>query len=367
MKKEATKMSLSWSNLPQLSDKDFPDNHPGLAGALIGFSNDNLLIAGGSNFLDALPWNGGTKSYHKAIYTYNTAVKGSSWKKWNVVLPQNLGYSACVTVGNQIISVGGENETGKVNNVYSIEVGDTLTINELLAFPVKITNASTANINRQIYVVGGITDNETSSKLYRLDLKQTDKGWEALQDIPKAFANGVVVAQNDGNEEAIYVLGGRDKKGELTTFFDDVWKYLPSKNSWELVSAISNGNATIPLAAGVGAAYGNQHILLFSGDDGEKYNKTEGFINAANKEEDLEKKAQINKAKIEHLTSHPGFSKDVLAFNTIDKKWQKIGEIPQPAPVTTVLVKNNDTFFIANGEIKPGIRTPQVITVKIQK
>ena len=45
-----------------------PDN--GLAGALIGISNNQLIAAGGANFPESMPWEGGAKKYHKALYIY---------------------------------------------------------------------------------------------------------------------------------------------------------------------------------------------------------------------------------------------------------------------------------------------------------
>src|SRR5690606_33289744 len=55
----------SQNKLPLIKEKN---QQIGLAGALIGVSNDRLIIAGGANFPAGLPWNGGKKVLNKDIY-----------------------------------------------------------------------------------------------------------------------------------------------------------------------------------------------------------------------------------------------------------------------------------------------------------
>jgi N-acetylneuraminate epimerase len=48
-------------------------------------------------------------------------------------------------------------------------------------------------------------------------------------------------------------------------------------------------------------------------------------------------------------------------YNTKADKWTKVGKYPYPAQVTTTAVKWGNNIVVSNGEIKPGIRTPDVI------
>jgi SSS family transporter len=65
------------------------------------------------------------------------------------------------------------------------------------------------------------------------------------------------------------------------------------------------------------------------------------------------------------LNNHPGFSKDILAYNTITKKWFVYESIKTNIPVTALAFKENDDFIIVSGEVSPGLRTPKVQKIKI--
>ncbi|MCB1133825.1 MAG: galactose oxidase, partial [Verrucomicrobiae bacterium] len=54
----ASGTALSWKELPPL-----PDAH-GFAGAFAGSVEGSLVVAGGANFPDKAPWEGGTKVWH---------------------------------------------------------------------------------------------------------------------------------------------------------------------------------------------------------------------------------------------------------------------------------------------------------------
>ena len=62
--------------------------------------------------------------------------------------------------------------------------------------------------------------------------------------------------------------------------------------------------------------------------------------------------------------AHPGFAREVLAFDTRRETWRVAGQSPFPAQVTTIAVAHRDGIIIPSGEIKPGIRTPAVIRAK---
>ena len=51
----------------------------------------------------------------------------------------------------------------------------------------------------------------------------------------------------------------------------------------------------------------------------------------------------------------------MLLYNTKEGKWSKTGEYPYPAQVTTTAVKWGNDIVVSNGEIKPGVRTPDVM------
>lgn len=47
----------------------------GIAGPVTGTHNDMLLIGGGANFPEAMPWDGGLKKYYTAVYAYSLSTR----------------------------------------------------------------------------------------------------------------------------------------------------------------------------------------------------------------------------------------------------------------------------------------------------
>jgi len=85
-------------------------------------------------------------------------------------------------------------------------------------------------------------------------------------------------------------------------------------------------------------------------------------------EQDPVKRNLLNDEKIKLQASHPGFSKDVLMYNTALDTWTIVGTIPFESPVTTSAVKIDEhTVLIPAGEIKAGVRTPQFLKGKFVK
>ena len=53
---------LKWSQLPSLPDAR------GFAGSFAGVSNGSLIVAGGTHFIDKMPWEGGTKLWYDTVF-----------------------------------------------------------------------------------------------------------------------------------------------------------------------------------------------------------------------------------------------------------------------------------------------------------
>jgi N-acetylneuraminic acid mutarotase len=344
----------------------------GVAGALIGFSSGQLMVAGGANFEDMVPWRGGTKQYHEVIYLMQTNKQGqSTWKQASALLPQKMGYSACVTWNNRVISLGGENVQGPVQNVYSFSVVDgDVQCTSLTNLPQPVSSGGAALIENTVYLAGGMGLAGGLSSFYSARLDENPLKWEGLPSLPIALSHAVVVSQHDGTETCVYVLGGRNKTGITSTFYPTIWKYSPSKKVWTNVGDITNARGeAVGLSAGTGVAAGQHHIVLFGGDAGIVFNRTERYLDAIANAANEEEKQSLIRQKNEGQESHPGFNRDVWAYNTITGTIRRIGKLPDDAQVTTLAVMCNNTVYIPSGEIRPGIRTARVAkgVIRIKK
>src|SRR5262245_61614359 len=87
-----------WKRLAPLPDKE------GFAGSFAGVSNGALLVAGGANFPDKKPWDGGKKVWSDTVFVLEKP--DGSWKVAGK-LPRPLGYGVSVTHGAGVVCVGG--------------------------------------------------------------------------------------------------------------------------------------------------------------------------------------------------------------------------------------------------------------------
>src|SRR5690606_26321916 len=128
--------------------------HPGLAGALIGVSNNKLIIAGGANFPNGMPWEGGKKTFQQKIYIADLSSGDQlRWKTQHPLLPIPLAYAANVGFQNGFISIGGENQDGPIPSVsYWVwdEENTRLVENKFPDLPVPITNAAAAIFHNRL-------------------------------------------------------------------------------------------------------------------------------------------------------------------------------------------------------------------------
>lgn len=362
-------LSIKWKIAAQLPAENGKDISIGVAGPVTGIHNGVLIVAGGANFPEGLPWNGGKKIYQDEIFVLQHKRKGKfQWLETKTLkLPFATAYGANVNTEQGIVYLGGENENGISKSVILLQwnrQSEKVEINNLPDLPIPLTNAS-ATVNKNIiYIAGGETVNAVSHNFYSLDLtKIATTGWKHLPDLPYAVSNAVMVVQSNGEQEEIYLLGGRKKNtNTVSDFYNLVYAFNIDTNIWE-----EKKSMPAPKAAGTGIAVGNNYILLFGGDDGTTFNKTESLIMAISNEKDEIKKQNLVEQKNKLQMAHPGFKPDVMLYNTVTNEWKKLADIPFAVPATTTAVVWDNCVFIPSGEIKAGVRSRQVLVGKLKK
>ena len=136
------KVSIDWQVATELPSANGV-NHIGIAGPLTGVHNDVLIVAGGANFPEAMPWMGGAKKYHDAVFVFKKGLKGKINILHTAKLPEVLAYSASCTTPQGIVSAGGEGDNGVANKVLLLQwSGEKLVTKELPSLPHGFTNAA---------------------------------------------------------------------------------------------------------------------------------------------------------------------------------------------------------------------------------
>jgi N-acetylneuraminate epimerase len=334
----------------------------GLAGQSAGVFGNIMVVAGGTNFPDKMPWEGGKKVYYDDVFLYTKNAKGILTLSGNHKLPMNLGYAATVSTELGLLMAGGENETGILNKVMILKVFKD---DEELAFlpdlPIPLTNAMVVVYQSTVYVIGGETVSKVSDKVFVMDLNNTKNGWSSLPPLPNPISHGVAVFFNGQKTQGIYVLAGRAKKQNgISDLYSANHFFDINTKQWTLKAPLPYG-----MSAGTGLLDPTGRVLLFGGDRGEVFSKVEAVVAQKNKETDSIVIETLDKKRMVLQSTHPGFSHEILAYDIERDRWDAIGSLPFPTPVTTHAFMWDGFIMIPGGEVRAGVRTPHIYSLEL--
>lgn len=389
--------NMKWTKLPDL---------PGAAGmASLGVSapftaiwNDLLVVAGGCNFPDKPVTKGGVKRYYDEVFALDLQEKKAGWKMIGH-LPEPVGYGATAVTSRGIVCIGGnDDKTSFSKALLLIPEKENFRVTLLPALPVAMDNMAAAAIGDVVYVAGGNTNGIPSNKLYSLDLCNLEKGWESLPGFPGAQrVQPILVAQKKtGNAGGFHTAGTRSLQtdpifrtdpeviGETCLFLAGGFQpatgeeaaqvptgmlmYSPSEKQWMQVSVIPSfaDGSLRTLTGAAGVAYGDS-LILFAG--GVNY---DCFLSAVDRPRQIEiAKRKGDKETLEllqkeaseyllHPTEWYRFNQSLLIYHTKTGRWTETDAYEPFARAGAGFVVHKDQLIVVNGELKPGVRTPEV-------
>lgn len=352
---------ISWTIGAQIPALNKQTQSLGLAGAAIGINDHKLIIVGGTNFPDKMPWNGGKKNYYNDVFIYSKSFQGLTLKsaEEQFKLPFNLAYSATCSTEKGIVIAGGENEDGLSNKVLLLNwKKGKLIVNYLPELPRALTNASLTVIGEKLYLAGGEIESGATVQFLSLSLSLQQEGWIELAQLPNAVSHAILLSA----EQEIYLISGRKRNvGDTSTLYSQMYTFNIKEQTWNAKKSLP-----YPISAATGIIK-DRSILIFSGDKGETFHKAEKLIAAIDREKDLAKKEMLNQQKIALQATHPGFSKKVLKYDMLTGIWTELKGLMPYGTVTTNAVILKNEVIIAGGEIKAGVRTPNIIIGKLKK
>jgi cyclically-permuted mutarotase family protein len=356
---------LSITNLPSLPAEQEGLKSLGYAGMLGGVQDGVVIAAGGANFPNALPWEGGKKVWSDVIYI----LEGNVWRKSIRKLPENLAYGASVATSDGILCIGGENEKMTSSAVFLLNYDPTnkeVQITDYPSLPEPLAYTSAVIEKEYVYVVGGKNFEQSTNSFYRLHLEEK-KTWEKLVDFPGLpRAVHTIAIQETKDSRKLFVLGGRNqvtgkKSQALTTYLS----YDLTTKNWQDEGELLIGSKPRVLMGASAQTIGSMHLMVYGGSDEILFDELENLSIRLGKERNDSIVDNLVKRRNDILNNHQGFSKDIIAYNTITEKWFVYDSLSAQIPVTALTFRDNDDFFIVSGEVSPGIRTPKVQNFKI--
>lgn len=324
---------LAWRGLPGLPEVR------GVAGAFAGVSNGVLLVAGGANFPQGAPWEGGSKCWHDRVWVLEDPA--GAWRDAGR-LPRPLAYGVAVTTGRGVLCIGGSDVERHHADCFLLRwEGGRLVTEALPALPRPLAEMAGARLGDTVLLAGGSEvpgGTSASNRLLALDLNRPGQGWSEREPLPGPGRILPVAAVADG---ALFIISGAalasdDAGRPVRTYLRDAWRYAPGAG-WRAVAGPPRAAVGAPSPAPVA---GGGQLLVIGGDDG-------------------------SLAAFEPKSRHPGFSREVLAYDPGADRWGAVAALPDPfhAPVTTATAAWRSRTIIPSGEIRPAVRTPQVLAL----
>ncbi|AWI08354.1 sodium:solute symporter family transporter [Ereboglobus luteus] len=315
---------LDWEQLPALPDKE------GFAGGFSGVAGRALVAAGGANFPDKRPWEGGTKTWYDKVFVLEPGA--AEWREEGR-LPRANGYGLSLPWRDGFVMIGGGDARQNFKTVLHVTrpAGGPVKFAPLPDLPKSLAMPAGAVVKNYIYVAGGLetpASNEAANVLYRLNMNNTGTGWETLAPCP---GGGRFLAQAGAVGDTFYLFGGVRPDGTQAkrVWLTDAWSYHHD-HGWKQLADLPHSVAAAPPQA---IPVGQTHLLLVGGDDGSQWGVT--------------------------APNHKGFPRTILAYHTITDTWVAMGEVPFSL-VTTSMTPWEGGFVITSGEREPGIRSPAV-------
>ena len=321
--------------LPPLPDK------LGVAGAFAGISGDALLVAGGANFPDKPPWDGGQKKWHDEIYVLPYGA--TNWLT-GFKLPRPLAYGVAVLLDGDVLCIGGSDSARHYAGVFLLRwrEGRVLIETNFPPLPQPLANACGTVCAGCVYVAGGETTPGATTALasvWRLNPAATNAAWQRLPDCPGPGRTLALAASHGGSVcllGGIALSAGPDGK-PVRRYISDSYTLSTRNLTWQQQKSLPYPLAAVPSPA---PSVGSGWLALLGGDDGSRY----GFQPPA---------------------AHPGFPTGLLLWHPGRASFRSGGSLAAPR-VTTPAVVWRGEIIIPSGEARPGVRSPVVSAYRIE-
>lgn len=376
--------SVSWGRLPDLP------NPPSIAGCspvplgvsapFTGLLGKTLVVAGGCNFPEKPVAEGGIKRFYDEIWALDLSDGSSVWK---VVghLPHAVAYGCSVTTPSGIVCLGGNDADRSFSECFALrwnQDGTEVIAHPLQPLPCTVDNSSAAFSDGRIYVAGGNADGLPSRMLICGALSQDSKKieWSRLPDFPGPTRVQPVLAAIGAGRDLKLCLAGGFQPGN-----DSVPPQLPPEvllwqdGEWSVrttLPALSDGSPRT-LTGGCAVASSGRSVLLFGGVN------HDCFLAAVDRPRRIAKAVEKgDSSAVERLRTEAAeylrqdvswyrFNDDLWEYDITGGRWRCLGADESLARAGAGAVMYGNSLLVVCGELKPGVRTPQVSVVTINE
>ena len=223
-------------------------------------------------------------------------------------------------------------------------------------FPAPIKNGAGARIGATVYAGLG----SAGKAWYALDTAKPGAPWVALAPFPDAARDAASAVAING---LVYIFGGSGKNApddKALTVFDTAYVYDPAANSWRQLPT----RAPLGIFTASVVSVDQRNIVFFGG-----VNKAifDGYFQdyAVGAADNKERQAVVAGHYFDQRPQDYLWTAQVMSYNPQTNQWRNLGTDPQLPTVGAGVAVHGQLVTMVNGEIKPGLRSPNVKEVSI--
>ncbi|MRX37165.1 YjhT family mutarotase [Aminobacter sp. MDW-2] len=224
--------------------------------------------------------------------------------------------------------------------------------------PVGIKSGIAARVGDTVYVGLG----SAGTDLYALDLGNPAAGWAKRAAFSGPATNGAAAAVSGSR---IFVFSGNGKataEAKSPVIFDTVYAYDTVADGWSKLDTTT----PVGLSGARALALTDGRIALVGGYNKELFDKYLADVAATDKETNPEGFRKLVESYMSMEPRDYRWNAKLLAYDPSANSWSSLGDSPSlPNCDAAVVAEGDDAFTLISGEIKPGLRTPEVKKVTI--
>ncbi len=365
-------MKINWEKLSTDGLQD--DLAKGVSAAYAALINGNLIVAGGANFPGKPGFEGGSKAYYNEMMLYDP-----TQKEWTLIghLPVSSAYGVSVPVSDGALWIGGNSASQSLKSVYKISLSETGTIGlePFPGLPATMDNFAGCAMGNTVFIGGGNVNGKPANTFYCMDAK-TDSGWTVLPEFPGLpRVQPVMAAVEQHNRKFVYLFGGffggdTENKPAMAT---DLLRYDVTARQWETAGCLADDKTGKPfsLTGATAMPVDNRYILCLGGVNHAVFLDaiTAQYHIANNAAITPDERKQQNLEFSKNYMTQPiasyRFNPECRIFDTLTGEWKTIDVTSHAARAGATLVFSGKEFYTIQGELKPGVRSPETWSGKL--
>ena len=329
------------TELPRIPDEAYDK---GVSAPFCGMLGDRLVVAGGANFPDKPLLEGGAKRVYDDIW----ACDGAAWERIGN-LPDSTAYGATFQLSDGLVFAGGSVKGTPSEKVFTLSGSG---LERLPDLPCGIQEAGAAYYGGLLILAGGMPDQvghdeNNGAGIYAC--REGEYEWARIGSLPEPMVQPVAYLSGD----RLFIWGGFNPS--TLKLPKEGWVYRIQNDAAEIIGTVAYPDGgTFVGSAGIPVKFSGEDCLaVIGGVDRAIFSKA-----LHNTPED----------RIPYLSKEPAeyrFRSTVWIFNPSDESWSPLKESPEFALAGPGAAYSQGTLYIAGGELKPGVRSPKIISLQL--